>query len=392
MHVTSSSAVADEAGTNHQGKVQEPAADTDQASDEFDLSAATTDWEDFPVQVADLLAPALSLAKMTAPFAELAAQRNAFLAPALSLAKMTAPFAELAAQRNAFLMGNVTSMFAAQAVRQQDALRTALFLGDSVASALSSVQAASVVASRGLPILGVKEICRLGSTLSLAAAAHATWAQSIVRDWVSSSLSSVVRIASEFISAAEGRRLLMEAQTAFVAYLNGDNRPMRAFITRQLRLGDRLDDRCQALALALLEDEMLPDLTTDGKQIRRVLTRAARSGCDVESERQILRQRVDYIGDREVALLVPGPEELVMDSAMPWHENFENRHVLYTVGRLGPRDRDIARAWAENPPLPWTQASPLAGADPAEGESVRRKIKRHGMESVRRDRGLKAES
>ncbi|MCY0921155.1 hypothetical protein OS965_23700 [Streptomyces sp. H27-G5] len=184
---------------------------------------------------------------------------------------------------------------------------------------------------------------------------------------------------------------MAEAKHAFDAYKRGDRRPMQNFIASKLRLYDRLDDRCQAVALALLEVDWSTAVDlSDEKQVRSILSWAARNGCDLEGDHQVRKQRIGYIGDIEITASVPGPEDLVIDRTVPWHENFENPHVLSTVARLNLQDRVIARTWAENPPIAWPQASIRAGADPNAGDSVRRKIKRYGAESIRREQAPRA--
>ncbi|MGW2304986.1 hypothetical protein [Streptomyces sp. NPDC001809] len=212
-------------------------------------------------------------------------------------------------------------------------------------------------------------------------------------EWVRHALGSVTSRIAEFVSVAGGYLLVAEAKAAYRAYERGDARPLKEFISKQLRFLDRLDDRCQALALALLTEDWKQSIdVSDAKAVRRALTRAAREGNDLEGDHQAGKRRIGYHQDRDLDLWVPGPEDLVINQVLPWHETFEDRRVRYTVGKLRPDEREIARAWAENPPIRWNQAPELVGADAPAGERVRRKVRRLGTEAGRRELLLQEEA
>ncbi|MGW2108026.1 hypothetical protein [Streptomyces sp. NPDC001948] len=212
-------------------------------------------------------------------------------------------------------------------------------------------------------------------------------------EWVRYALRSVTLRIAEFTSVASGYRLVAEAKEAYRAYEHGDARPLKEFISKQLRFLDRLDDRCQALALALLTEDWKQSIdVSDAKAVRRALTRAVREGNDLEGDHHARKRRIGYHEDRDLDLRVPGPEDLVINQVLPWHETFEDRRVRYTVGKLRPEEREIARAWAENPPICWSQAPELVGADAPAGERVRRKVRRLGTEAGRLELTLREEA
>ncbi|MBT2545262.1 hypothetical protein J7E99_32325 [Streptomyces sp. ISL-44] len=202
-------------------------------------------------------------------------------------------------------------------------------------------------------------------------------------EWIRHALGAVTSQIAEFVSVAGGHRLLAQAKAAYRAYERGDARPLKEFISKQLRFLDRLDDRCQALALALLTGDWKQSIdTSDAKAVRRALTRAAREGNDLESDHQAGKRPIGYYESWDLNLRVPGPglEDLVINQVLPWHETFEDRRVRYTVGKLRPEEREIARAWAENPPITWNRAPELVDADALAGDRVRRKVRRLGIE------------
>ncbi|MFJ2060595.1 hypothetical protein ACIOMM_32350 [Streptomyces sp. NPDC087908] len=212
-------------------------------------------------------------------------------------------------------------------------------------------------------------------------------------EWVRHALGSVTSRIAEFVSVAGGYLLVAEAKAAYRAYERGDARPLKEFISKQLRFLDRLDDRCQALALALLTEDWKQSIdVSDEKAVRRALARAVREGNDLEGDHHARKRRIGYHQDRDLDLWVPGPEDLVINQVLPWHETFEDRRVRYTVKKLRPEEWEIARAWAENPPIRWSQAPELVGAEAPAGERVRRKVRRLGTEAGRREQLLREEA
>ncbi|WP_031191194.1 MULTISPECIES: hypothetical protein [Streptomyces] len=206
-------------------------------------------------------------------------------------------------------------------------------------------------------------------------------------------LGAVTSRIAELVSVTSGYLLVAEAKKAYCAYEHGDARPLKEFISKQLRFLDRLDDRCQALALALLTGDWKRSINvSDARAVRRALTRAVREGNDLEGDHQAGKRRIGYHEDRDLDLRVPGPEDLIISQVLPWHETFEDRRVRYTLGKLHPTEREIARAWAENPPIPWNLAPELVGAEAPAGERVRRKVRRLGIEASRRDALLQEEA
>ncbi|GAA3122776.1 hypothetical protein GCM10020254_82350 [Streptomyces goshikiensis] len=206
-----------------------------------------------------------------------------------------------------------------------------------------------------------------------------------------SSLGNMIQRVLTFVTPEDGRLLLAEAWEAFEAYSAGNRAPMIAFIDRRLRLRGQIEDRCQDLALALLENDF-SDIH-DEREIQATLLKAVRSGSVREYERQIGGRRVgSYEHDPRRGLL-PGPEETALDGVGPWERSFEDRYVLSAVQGLKPLHQEIARRWAEErPALKWTEAPLLIGAEPSEGEAVRRKLLRAGKELVRRGVSRQARS
>ncbi|MFE3790357.1 hypothetical protein [Streptomyces goshikiensis] len=198
-----------------------------------------------------------------------------------------------------------------------------------------------------------------------------------------SSLGNMIRRVLTFVTPEDGRLLLAEAWEAFEAYSAGNRAPMIAFIDRRLRLRGQMEDRCQDLALVLLENDFSD--VHDEREIRTTLLKAVRSGSAREYERQIGGKRVGSYEQDSLRGLLPGPEETALDGVGPWHQSFEDRYVLSAVQGLKPLHREIARKWAEErPALKWTEAPLLIGAEPSEGDAVRRKLLRTGKELVRR--------
>ncbi|MFD6180382.1 hypothetical protein [Streptomyces goshikiensis] len=206
-----------------------------------------------------------------------------------------------------------------------------------------------------------------------------------------SALGNMIHRVLTFATPEDGRSLLAEAREAFEAYSAGNVAPMIAFIDRRLRLRGQMEDRCQDLALALLENDFSD--VHDEREIRTTLLKAVRSGSVREYERQIGGRRVGSYEQDPRRGLSPGPEETALDGVGPWHRSFEDRRVLSAVQALKPLHREIARRWAEErPALKWTEAPLLIGAEPSEGDAVRRKLLRTGKELVRRGASRQAGS
>ncbi|MEV5523683.1 hypothetical protein AB0N43_24875 [Streptomyces pseudogriseolus] len=181
--------------------------------------------------------------------------------------------------------------------------------------------------------------------------------------------------------------VLAEARYAFDAYMKGDTEPMKDFLRRCLRLWPVLEDHCQALAVAMFERawEQEADLTDD-QSVRKVLIRYARQGCDFERDHQIRGASIGYIPDGwEQPDTVPGPEDLVIPRLVPWDQQFETAPVRYVAGQLNEQEQALVRAWSENHPMTWPNASDLVQQDEAQGERARRKLKRLGKEWRRRE-------
>lgn len=187
--------------------------------------------------------------------------------------------------------------------------------------------------------------------------------------------------------------IVAELEAAYAAYMKGEAAPMQSFVRRHLRLKDRLDDYCQALALALIENAWCRETDLrDPDAVRKVLLRHARAGCDLEVDHQVGLCRIAYLGDTDWPAAAPSPESAALARVVAWHDQFDNRHVRYAASRLDSQEKAVARAWAENPPIAWTQIPQLIAAEPGEGERVRRKIKRLGAESSRRMRQVRREA
>ncbi|MEU7298100.1 hypothetical protein AB0A76_33730 [Streptomyces exfoliatus] len=215
--------------------------------------------------------------------------------------------------------------------------------------------------------------------------------------WVRHALGSVTSQIAEFVSVAGGYLLVAEAKAAYRAYERGDARLLKEFISKQLRFLDRLDDRCQALALALLTENWKQSIdVSDEKALRRALARAIREGNDLEGDHQARKRRIGYHQDRDLDLWIPGPEDLVINQVLPWHETFEDRRARYTVKKLRPEEREIARpgqriprsagtrllsSSVPTPPPENAYVARSAGSAPrpaAASCSSRRKRERHG--------------
>ncbi|MGP4051415.1 hypothetical protein [Streptomyces sp. 2A115] len=101
------------------------------------------------------------------------------------------------------------------------------------------------------------------------------------------------------IAADESKalRLVRWAQDAYAAYTQRDPGPLRRFIREQLRLTDRLGDRCQALALAIVEGLLdVADLSDSGA-LSKALCAYASTGVVLERDRTLKGRRIAYVGD-----------------------------------------------------------------------------------------------
>jgi len=181
-----------------------------------------------------------------------------------------------------------------------------------------------------------------------------------------------------------GAPIVWMARAALDAYLHGDHEPMREFLHRHLGLWPPTEDDAQALTLALLlrEWEQQVDLQ-DAKAVRTVLRKCAREGNNLDGDHRVRGHKIGHLDERtDLPSPGPGPEDLAIDTVVPWSERFDNRHVRYATGQLKDTDQTVARAWAENAPINWRQAPTLVGQDVAMGERVRRKLLRLGDEIV----------
>jgi hypothetical protein len=183
-----------------------------------------------------------------------------------------------------------------------------------------------------------------------------------------------------------GAPIVWLARAALDAYLHGDHEPMREFLYTHLRLRPSTEDHAQALAMALYlrEWEGQVDLQ-DAVAVRAVLRKCAREGNDLDGDHQAMGYKIGHM-EEGIDLLSPdpGPEALAIATVVPWAEHFDDRHVRYATGRLKDPEQQVARVWAENPPINWRQAPPLVGQDVAMGERVRRKLLRLGDDIVAR--------
>ncbi|MDX3127330.1 hypothetical protein [Streptomyces scabiei] len=92
-------------------------------------------------------------------------------------------------------------------------------------------------------------VAAFGITSRLSAVVRAS-----IEDWEAPFLMrDALKWAAVILDEAKGYRLVRWAKRALTAYATGDSLPLRTFIRNELKLTDRLDERCQALALAILE-------------------------------------------------------------------------------------------------------------------------------------------
>ncbi|MER5218602.1 hypothetical protein ABT063_51130 [Streptomyces sp. NPDC002838] len=204
-------------------------------------------------------------------------------------------------------------------------------------------------------------------------------------DWEFPSLMrDVLKWATVVFDEARGYRLVRWAKKALTAYATGDSRPLRTFIRNELKLTDRLDDRCQALAVAILEGLIDAADPSDPAAVRKALRTCASTGVALERDRTLRGQRIQYLGDFIAQDLAPGPETAVLNSAVEWPDQFDNPHVRYVTRQLKPNEREVTRVWAEDPTVTWLEAPLLIGAPPEDGTRVRRKLRRLGNEVLRR--------
>ncbi|MFJ7296624.1 hypothetical protein [Streptomyces collinus] len=75
--------------------------------------------------------------------------------------------------------------------------------------------------------------------------------------------------------------------------------------------------------------------------------------------------------------MLPGVEPQILPRLVPWAQQFETESVQYVVGRFNEQEQAVLRVWAENHPMPWTEAPAWVQQDEAQGEQHnRRKLKR----------------
>ncbi len=179
-----------------------------------------------------------------------------------------------------------------------------------------------------------------------------------------------------------GASIVWEARAALAAYERGDARPMLLFIANHLRLRPPTHDHAQALALALWEGswEQTVDLQ-DERSVLLALGRHAREGDYEEWRHEVAGKKIGRLDMEALSAWrtrEPGPEALAIAAVTPWEEQFQTPGVRYAANRLKEDERAVARAWAENHPIPWTRAPELVEQEPKMGERVRLKLHRLG--------------
>ncbi|MDX3520370.1 hypothetical protein F3K20_20260 [Streptomyces scabiei] len=223
-------------------------------------------------------------------------------------------------------------------------------------------------------------VAAFGITSRLSAVVRAS-----IEDWEAPFLMrDALKWAAVILDEAKGYRLVRWAKRALTAYATGDSLPLRTFIRNELKLTDRLDERCQALALAILEGLIDAADPSDPAALHKAMRTYASTGVGLERDRTLRGQRIQYLGDFIPQDLAPGPETDVLNRAVAWPDQFDNPHVRYATRQLKPNERDVSRVWAEDSTITWLEAPLLIGAQPEDGIRVRRKLRRLGNEVLRR--------
>lgn len=179
-------------------------------------------------------------------------------------------------------------------------------------------------------------------------------------------------------AARTSQSVFNEFWTAYEAYASGDPALLKEFVYRRLYLRPVLDDHCQALALAMCEENWGTEIDVmDDREIVRVLAKHAKMGADRDIHHQIRHQSIVYLPDgwqpTETALPL---EELVISRATPWVQQFDTAPAQFVVKTLNEQDQAVVRAFIESPGMTWPQATAVAEQELAAGERNRRKLRR----------------
>ncbi|WP_327250098.1 hypothetical protein [Streptomyces sp. NBC_01320] len=185
---------------------------------------------------------------------------------------------------------------------------------------------------------------------------------------------------------------MIEAEAALEAYLENDKKPLFDFMVQRLKLRRPSEDHAQALMLALLcKDWKHETDLSDPRAVRLALRKLTDAGEGWEANHQVAGGKITSLEDlqaREVPLppsRTSGPEEFVIANLVPWAESFDNRHVRHAVARLDQAESAVTRRWAEETFPNWREAVlPHEQQAPEFSDRVRRKLRRHGKEIIRR--------